>query len=73
MAAAVVIFFIAAAVWLAVSRQPKTTTNTTIYTPPTPHCEPEDVQQCPDGTFVRRELPNCELTPCPKAATNTNR
>jgi hypothetical protein len=31
---------------------------------------PQDVQECPDGTFVAREAPSCEFTECPKEKIN---
>lgn len=50
-----------------ISTRPKklpTSTNTP-YTAPTILCDPEDVQQCPDGTFIHRELPDCKPVTCP--------
>ncbi len=42
----------------------------TIQNPGTKACT-EEAKQCPDGTYVGREGPNCEFTQCPSPSTST--
>lgn len=56
-------------------RQTSTTppTNNAVYIEAEPHCIPEDLSQCPDGTFIRRELPDCATPVCPETETIVER
>jgi len=38
---------------------------------PTKTSCPDDVRQCPDGSYVKRVLPNCEFTACPEQPSPT--